>query len=228
VILGLDRLAMHAEDAFLALNPADLAFMFASGKSEGYLRDVLGAHLSKQFDHSSFVHVTREWKKHDLAIMDERLPLLLIEGKSWISHDAYRKSKLLKDKKSILAGALRDAEKLISTAKRYPDVEIYLSTVIYGVDTGEISNPRDFNVAYGDSHQQGIKSAGSFEDLVSIGRSHASELFQAFGPLRRIPLIAGRYMGMQVEADFFLVQIVTPELISSRFDLAQQISRQIS
>jgi hypothetical protein len=35
-------------------------------------------------------------------------------------------------------------------------------------------------------------------------------------------------MGMQVEADFFLVQIVTPELISSRFDLAQQISRQIS
>ena len=208
MILGLDRLAMHAEDAFLALDPADLAFMFASGKSEGYLRDVLGAHLSKQFDHSSFVHVTREWKKHDLAIMDERLPLLLIEGKSWISHDAYRKSKLLKDKKSILAGALRDAEKLISTASRYPDVEIYLSTVIYGVDTGEIGNPRAFNVTYGDSHQQGIKSAGSFEDLVSIGRSHASELFQAFGPVRRIPLIAGRYMGMKVEADFYLAQVV--------------------
>lgn len=64
--------------------------------------------------------------------------------------------------------------------------------------------------------------------MVSVGKSHASELFQAFGPLRRIPIIAGGYMGMQVEADFFLVQIVTPELISSRFDLAQQISRQIS
>lgn len=219
MILGLDRLAMHAEDAFMALDPADLAFMFASGKSEGYLRDVLGAHLSKQFDHSSFVHVTREWKKHDLAIMDERLPLLLIEGKSWISHDAYRKSKLLKDKKSILAGAVRDAEKLISTANRYPEVEIYLSTVIYGVDTGRIGNPKNFNVTYGDSHQQGIKSAGSFEDLVSIGRSHASELFQAFGSVRRIPLIAGRYMGMQVEADFYLVRVDRTDLRSIKSGL---------
>jgi hypothetical protein len=220
MILGLDRLALHAEDAYLKLDPADLAFMFASGKSEGYLRDVLGAHLSKQFDHSSFAHVTREWKKHDLAIMDEQRPLLLIEGKSWISHDAYRKSKLLTDKKSILAGALKDAEKLIGTAAKFPGVEIYLSTVIFGIDTGRIGNPRDFNITYGDSHQQGIKSAGSFEELVSIGRSHASELFQALGPVRRIPLIVGRYSGMQVEADFYLVQIQETDL---RF-----VERQIS
>jgi hypothetical protein len=62
-------------------------------------------------------------------------------------------------------------------------------------------------VTYYDSHAQGIKSAGNFHDLNGIGRSHLTQLHQAFGTSKRFPLRAGRYHGMQVEADLFFTHI---------------------
>jgi hypothetical protein len=208
MFIGLDRLADDAYQAFRGQDPELLAFMFASGKSEGFLRDVFGAHLNRNLLQSGFEHVTREWKKHDLAVMDGDRPLVLVEGKSWISHDAYRKSKLLTDKKSIYAGALADAKKLVKTKRKFPDVEIYISTVIYGVNTDQVIDYEMFNVTYGDSHHLGLKKAGSFDDLVSIGRTNASRLHESFGPTRRFPLDIGRYKGMQIEADFYLTEIM--------------------
>jgi hypothetical protein len=209
MFIGLDRLADDAHQAFRAQDPELLAFMFASGKSEGYLRDVFGAHLNRNLLQSGFEHVTREWKKHDLAVMDGNRPKVLVEGKSWISHDAYRKSKLITDKKSIYAGALADAKKLVKTQRKYPDIEIYISTAIYGVNTSSVFDYEMFNVTYGDSHQQGIQKAGEFEELLGIARGNASTLFQAFGPTRRIPMRVGIYKGMQVEADFYLTQVLS-------------------
>lgn len=221
MFIGLDRLADDAHQAFRAQDPELLAFMFASGKSEGYLRDVFGAHLNRNLLQSGFEHVTREWKKHDLAVMDGDSPKVLVEGKSWISHDAYRKSKLITDKKSIFAGALTDAKKLIQTKRKFPDIEIYLSTVIYGVNTDAVIDYEMFNVTYGDSHHLGLKKAGSFHELVDVARSNASRLHELFGPTRRFPLEVGRFKGMQIEADFYLTE-VTNDLKSIEQDLEFQ------
>ena len=203
----LDTLNNLAQDAFRKIDPNALAFLFASGKSEGFLRDQLGIFMELNLGLSGDEHVTREWKKHDLAVMDGNDPLILIEGKSWICHDAYRKSKLLTDKKSIFRGALNDAQKLVETKKRHPNASIYISTVIYGVNTSTRTSFDRFNITYGDSHNKGIISAGNFSELVGISRSHATALHSAFGTTRRFQLSAGSYHGMDVEADFFLTKI---------------------
>ena len=221
--IDLDALSTMAEHAFKDIRPNDLAFLFASGKSEGFLRDQLGIALNQRIFLSGLENVTREWKKHDLALMNGIDPAVLIEGKSWICHDAYRKSKLLTDKKSIYQGALNDVKKLIDTRKRYPNVSIYISTVIYGVNTAMSGTYKQFNITYGDSHNKGIASAGNFSDLVGISRSHATILHSAFGPTRRFPLKVGSIPGLDIEADFFLTQIM--ELPSK--DLIREVKSSI-
>lgn len=203
----LDDLARMSEDALRLIDPDDLAFYFASGKSEGLIRDHIATFMHKNLSLSGPEYVTREWKRHDLAVIYEDEPLVLIEGKSWIYHDAYRKSKLLTDKNSILNGALRDAKKLIEAKKRYDLTEIYISTIIYGVDTSMNHERSKMGVTYYDSHAQGIKSVGNFNNLNDIGRSYLTALHQVFGNTRRFSLRSGRYHGMQVEADIFLTRI---------------------
>lgn len=207
LVPDLDDLARMSEDALRLIDPDDLAFYFASGKSEGLIRDHIATFMHKNLSLSGAQYVTREWKRHDLAMISEDQPLILIEGKSWIYHDAYRKSKLLTDKNSILRGALRDATKLIEAKERHHLTEIYISTVLYGVDTSMNHERSKMGVTYYESHAQGIKSAGNFHDLNGIGRSHLTQLHQAFGTTRRFPLRTGRYHGMQVEADMFITRI---------------------
>jgi hypothetical protein len=221
--IDLDTLSKMAEDSFKAIDPRDLAFLFASGKSEGFMRDQLGLFLSRNLSFSSDEHVTREWKKHDLTVMNGNQPLILVEGKSWICHDAYRKSKLLTDKKSIFQGSIGDVKKLLNTHDQYPKSSIFISTIIYGVDTSMNRDFARFNITYGDSHNKGIQSAGNFSNLVGISRSHASTLHGAFGPTRRFPLRAGSFHGMNVEADFFLTQIISSPSKNLKKEIIQSI-----
>lgn len=203
----LDELVRMAEDALKLVHPDDLAFYFASGKSEGIIRDHIATFMHKNLSLSGSEYVTREWKRHDLAVIYKDEPVILIEGKSWIYHDAYRKGKLITDKKSILNGALRDVEKLIDAKKRYDRTGIYISTILYGIDTSANRQRSKMGITYYESHDEGIKSAGNFDDLNALGRSHLTQLHQAFGSTKRFPLRVGAYHGMRVEADMFLTRI---------------------
>jgi hypothetical protein len=222
--LDLNGLTQMAESAFKEINPNDLAFLFASGKSEGFLRDQLGTYLNRVLDTRSFQHVTREWKKHDLSVMEASKPMVVIEGKSWICHDAFRKTKLLTDKKSIFQGTLNDVKKLVATRDRYPEVSIYVTTVLYGVDTFTVGNFENFNITYGSSHHRGITAAGSFSQLVEASRSHATVLHTAFGPTKRFPLEVGSFKGMKIQADFFITEINN----APGKNLKREINRQLS
>jgi hypothetical protein len=222
--LNLNSLTQIAESAFKEVSPSDLAFLFASGKSEGFLRDQLGTYSNRILETRSLQHVTREWKKHDLAVMDASIPMVVIEGKSWICHDAFRKTKLLTDKKSIFQGTLKDVKKLVATRDRYPGASIYVTTVIYGVDTSTVNNFENFNITYGDSHHKGIRAAGSFSQLVEASRSHVTVLHTAFGPTKRFPLEVGSFKGMKIQADFFVTEIID----APGKNLKREIDRQIS
>ena len=56
------------------LHPDDIAFLFATGKNELFLRDVFGAYMNRNLVLSDSEFVAREWKKHDLAIIDGHVP----------------------------------------------------------------------------------------------------------------------------------------------------------
>lgn len=205
--VDLDELLRIAETACAWIPANDLAFYFASGKSEGIIRDHIAAWMHKELSLSGSEYVTREWKRHDLAVIRDEEPFIIIEGKSWIYHDAYRKGKLLTDKNSILNGALRDIQKLIETKKQFGQVETYISTILYGIDTSANRERSTMGVTYYDSHSQGIKSAGNFWELNSLGRGHLTQVHEAFGATRRFPLKPGSYHGMTVEADMFITRI---------------------
>jgi len=78
----------------------------------------------------------------------------------------------LTDKKSIFQGALKDAKKLVKTKKQYPDASIYISTVIYGVNTSTRSPFNRFNITYGD---HGMNVEADFF-LTRIERDSAKEV----------------------------------------------------
>lgn len=64
---------------------SSMSWVAASGKAELYVRDCLGATLAAQHPNLT---VSREWLKHDLAILgDKQNPVSIIEGKHLYDFD---------------------------------------------------------------------------------------------------------------------------------------------
>jgi hypothetical protein len=196
-----------SEDALRLIDPDGLAFYFASGKSEGLIRDHIATFMHKNLPLSGPEYVTREWKRHDLAVIYRDEPIVLIEGKSWIYADALHIGGSTGGKNKILDGAIRDAKKLLKTKKRFDLAEIYVSTILFGVDTSTNRERSTMGVSYSDLHARGIRATGSFNVLNGIGRSHVTQLHESLGTTRRFPLRTGSYHGMRVEADFLITRI---------------------
>jgi len=75
-------------EALAHVHRDDLAYLFATGKNELYLRDHLAAYMHRNLGLSEEQFVGREWKKHDLTINNGAHPYAIIEGKSYIHYDA--------------------------------------------------------------------------------------------------------------------------------------------
>jgi hypothetical protein len=223
ICVDLDMLAENAHDALKKINPIDLAFYFASGKSEGLMRDFFSANLHKELSLVGSEHVTREWRRHDLAILRDDQPIALIEGKSWIYHDAYRQKMLLGEKKSIFRGAFEDIKKLAVARNSFNSPDIFVSTILYGVDVSTNAEDSKMSVTYFDSHEKGIASAGSFAELNAVARENMNKLHNALGATRHFSINAGKYHGMQVEADFWISQIE----VSILYEIRESVSRTV-
>ena len=153
--------------------------------------------------------VSREWRRHNLVVLSDNEPTLIIEGKSWIHYDAVSPTKLAKGSKSIREEMEKDISKIRATQKKYPNAHGLISTLLFTID-GTSYNSREFNkfhVKYGPYHNQGIKKLGSAEELAGKGRSKLRELLENRGTLKRRPIKVGKYFGMQVEVDLHLLAI---------------------
>ena len=75
-------------EALAHVHRDDLAYLFATGKNELYLRDHLAAYMHRNLGLSEEQFIGREWKKHDLTINNGSHPYAIIEGKSYIHYDA--------------------------------------------------------------------------------------------------------------------------------------------
>ena len=70
--------------AIFRFDPDDLAYLFATGKNELFLRDHLAAFMNKHLGLKGDEFIGREWKKHDLTVNDGHGLHAIIEGKSYI------------------------------------------------------------------------------------------------------------------------------------------------
>lgn len=205
--LDLDEVVDSMVSAIEEIPRDDLAYLFATGKSELEIRNQIALkwHREKLFGDV----VSREWHRHDLVVLSNNEPTLIVEGKSWIHYDAVSPTKLAKGPKSIREEMEKDSAKIRETQKKYPEALGLISTLLFTVD-GSTYSAREFSkfhVKYGTYHNQGIKKLGSADELAGMGRSKLRELMEGRGALKRRPLKVGSYFGMQVEADLHLLAI---------------------
>ena len=205
--LDIDEIIESMVSAIGEIPINDLAYLFASGKSELEIRNQIALkwHRENLFGEV----VSREWRRHDLVVLTNNEPTLILEGKSWIHYDAVSPTKLAKGPKSIRKEMEKDIAKIRETQKKYPEAVGLISTLLFTVD-GTAYSAREFNkfhVKYGKYHNQGIKKLGSAEELAGMGRSKLRELMDQSGNLRRRPIRVGRYFDMPVEVDLHLMAI---------------------
>ena len=205
---GIDPDAMMSlmMSAINEINPDDLAFLFASGKSELEIRNQIGLYLHRIAKSEQIV--TREWLRHDLAILEHGVPKILIEGKSWIHADAVNQSKMHLGKKSIVHGLKQDIKKMLKTESKYTEINKYITVILFTVDVQRSSKARakEAAITYADSHRRGIKAHENAIELAGRGRGALSDLLSSYGVVKRSSLNTGHFHEFRVEADFFLLK----------------------
>ena len=193
-------------EAIQEIDPDDLAYLFATGKSELEIRNQIALHMHRNAQANQVV--SREWNRHDLAILEYGRPRIVVEGKSWIHADAADPHKLTRGDKSILNGLERDLEKLTETSKEHSDARSFITMVLFTIDLQGCSarQLKEAHIKYAGTHLRGIKQHKDADELAGRGRGALSQLLNDYGIVKRHPLNVGQYLQFQVEADFFLLQ----------------------
>jgi len=199
-------------EASSQLNPDDLAYLFATGKSELFLRDILAAYMNRTLGlDGRHEYVGREWQSHDLIVNDGLHIRAIIEGKSYIHKDAANEARLSGGTKSILNDLKRDTEKSFETLQKYSGdktgVPVIFTTILFTVDLPEDFDHSYGHITYSEYHLPYIKKYQGAENLISAGNLALHGLFQKFGKVHQVRLNSGTYQGMQVTVDFFAVQV---------------------
>jgi hypothetical protein len=201
-----DDLMQLMVEAIGEIKPDDLAYLFATGKSELEIRNAIALHMHKHTQGQQVI--SREWKRHDLAVLEFGKPRIVVEGKSWVHADAADSKKLVEGEKSIRHGLHNDLEKLEVTRNEFPNVSTFITMILFTVDL-QGATPSQLNeaqVKYAPTHLRGIKKHSDAVELAGRGRGALSHFLNDYGVIKRHPLNVGRYLRFPVEADFFLLQ----------------------
>lgn len=205
--LTVDTVSEMMKASLAAINREDLAHLFATGKNELLLRDLLASYMHRTLKLEGEEFVAREWKKHDLAIVNGFEPIAIIEGKSWAHFDSINQHKLLRAEKSVERALLQDIQKMRVTTEGHPKCKKFISTILFSVEVA-----RDFPLAYGQltygsGHKGGVKKMGSFEELVIAGRGNLQALYSQYGQIAVNSLEVGTFLNMKVAVDFIVLEV---------------------
>ena len=193
-------------EAIAEIAPDDLAYLFATGKSELEIRNQIALYMHRNAQSNQVV--SREWNRHDLAVLENGRPRIVIEGKSWIHADAADSKKLSKGDKSVAHGLKGDLKKLANTQKLHPNVSTFITMILFTIDLQGCSKDqlKEAHIKYAATHLRGIKKHEDAEELTGPGRGALSAVLNDYGVIKRHPLNVGQYLRYKVEADFFLLQ----------------------
>ena len=187
----------------------DLAYLFATGKNELVIRDLLATELHHKLELLGDEYVAREWHRHDLAVVKSEKPILLIEGKSWIHYDAANPVKLSEGKGTIREGLVLDIRKIRTTFKSKIDKKGFITVLLFtvGIDQNSENLIRKSEVTYGNYHAQGIKKFGSMDALVEKGNQNLISLLSKYGNVIHEKIVDSNYRNIPVRADFFVFEL---------------------
>jgi trimethylamine:corrinoid methyltransferase-like protein len=181
--------------------------MFATGKNELLLRDLLAAKLQRTLQLEPPFRIDREWRKHDLSLMNGQHPVAVIEGKSWIHANAANANKLLHSEKGIRQSLEADIAKMMKTKDDFPQMLTFASTVVFSIDTSGRKDDVSEAVKYSNEHRRGIEKFGSLEALREKSHSQLTDMMKSYGSVDMFELSVGTYQGMAAAVDFYVTEI---------------------
>lgn len=187
--------------------PDQLAFLFSVGKIELLVRNLLVQQIAAKVPILENQAVVREWKRHDLAFLDDGHPTTLFEGKAWLHSDAVSHSKLEQSADSIWANHLGDIAKIRATCESGPRAKAFITMILSSVDVEKIEPELRTIVSYLETHARGIKQSGSFEQLRAQGNENMREMLEKHGQVVSGELFGGKFGGAEVVADYFILEL---------------------
>ncbi len=208
--LSAERIMDETIKSIRYLDEKTMAFLFATGKVELIVRNLLAKSLTEKLDLGRNQRIIPEWKRHDLAIVDLETPQLILEGKAWLHADAVHLSKLDKGQAEIKNAFEKDLEKIRNTRQDLQGVRGFISTIFSSIDVTNCPTRVSDLISYPELHKAGIKSQGSFEELHGMGRSLFTEFLQnrpEVYDIKRGILFVGNYEGMEIWVDIFVVEV---------------------
>ena len=185
----------------------DMAYLFATGKSELEIRNALALYLHSNLDTTQ--HALREWKRHDLALLDSSgEPMFIIEGKVWSHMDVLTPKKLLVGEKSIKTALENDIQKLADSKKKYPSVRCFITIVLFSIDVTTSSADLQTSeiVKYEPLHRRGMKKYKTLGELKSAGREKLGDFLDDYGQTMFLPMWSGIYHGMKVTSEVLILE----------------------
>ena len=189
------------------IDPHDMAYLFATGKSELEIRNALALYIHRELEPSQ--HVLREWKRHDLAVLDSSgQPMLIIEGKVWSHTDVLTPKKLLVGEKSIKTALENDIQKLADSKKKHPSVRCFITIILFSIDvTGSTADVKSSEIVkYEALHRRGMKKHKTLDNLKNKGSEKLGDLLDNYGQTMRLPMWRGNYHGMEVTSEILILE----------------------
>jgi hypothetical protein len=175
----------------------ECTWVAGSGKAELYVRDRLGAILSKRFPD---LVVAREWgkKKHDLAVLNQvAQPLAVVEGKHLFDFDFFLPSVREKYRKSIA----NDVAKMRESDAGQQMVSLLMTSL-----RGEVPAHLSRVFKYGPGSNRFYKKHGSEAMTVSV--DEAPRFLAEFGNIvHSRQLSTGQFWGVEVCIWIWLVEV---------------------
>lgn len=196
--------------AIFHVDPDDLAYLFATGKNELFLRDHLATFMNRHMGLKGDEFIGREWNKHDLTVNDGHGLHAIIEGKSYIHYDAANPTHLEKGKKSIKRDIEKDLGKsrdtLLRRLKRDSNCKRIFTAVMFTVEIDSTLDESFGEITYAKYHRQGGTRFNGYDKLVEAGRENLERLLREYGKVHSVFFPTGSYKGMKVHVDFFAVE----------------------
>lgn len=204
---ALDRIRGFFAHSRELINSDDMAYLFATGKSELEIRNALTLYLHRILEPSQ--HALREWKRHDLAIVDSSgQPLLIVEGKVWSHTDVLTPKKLLVGERSIKSALENDIQKLVVSRKKHPNVRSFITIILFSIDVTSSTaaiKPGEI-VKYEALHRRGITKYATIKKLEDHGRAKLRNLLDNYGKSMFLPMWNGSYHGMEVSSEVLILE----------------------
>lgn len=177
----------------------ELAFLALTTKIELPLRDRWAYVLHKKLAKQSFI-VSREWKRVDLAVLEESTPVALVELKAMYTFDAVSEKGNYKKRIGYLKQDIQNVKKFASR-----------NTNIYGVLLAThpkkiISNNLTGIVKYRTGINGAFKRLGNHNEIARVASERVEKFLEKSEILKSGVLKGGSAFGIEADVLYWIVE----------------------